>query len=359
LVTDALLHHLWRCNLPTFPLWSDLLDALQITTRETRNKNTDVEHILKFITWTLSININLVKIIGRPRSGHKKFCFTYTFQNTLVKLLKPNKFKPIHIINFKKKYYIMNEASSLFPLLMNGVNPQDELLYETVPVRAYQILDILKGNVSHLSFPFTINIYTSYHSVKPTSLEIERNMIGQLPTTNPSDVFHVFLTPDMEKKSVRINALNTIKSSVKFDKHNLFANTKITEGDKTTFYSTSKERVLNQESCVCDHEDTQTFSPPKRYRNLGINQTFISLVYRCNILLICFLVTGQAFKFLLYENLGNHYIFRSQINTILTSSFISESLGMLDESLKQRLKLCSEISFLRYKPHTRLCNGLF
>ena len=273
MISDALLHHIWKSNLREFPLLQDLLDALQITTRETRNKKVDIEHILKFLTWTLNININLVRIIARPKSGHhKNFCFTYAFQNTLVKLLKPNKFKPIHVVNFKKKYFIMKETSSLFPLLLNSVNPQDEVNYKTVSIHASQILDILKGNVTHLSFPFTINIYTSYHSVKTISLEINRNMIGQLLARNTSDVLNVFLTPDMEKVSVRINALREIKHSVKFDKHNLFANTQITEGDQTRFFSTSKESILTQKSCICDHEETQTFSPPKRYRHLGKHQ---------------------------------------------------------------------------------------
>jgi hypothetical protein len=157
------------------------------------------------------------------------------------------------------------------------VNPQDDLTYKTVSIQAYQILDILRGNTAHLSFPFTINIYTSYHSVQETSLEIARNMVGQLLTKDTSDVLSVFLTPDMEKNFVRINFLNTIKNSIKFDKHNLFANTKITEGDKTLFYKTPRETTLNQKSCICDHEDTQTFSPPKRYCQLGIEMKLYHL----------------------------------------------------------------------------------
>ena len=177
--------------------------------------------------------------------------------------------------------FIMKETLPLFPLLLNSENPQDDLTYKTVPVRAYQILDILKGNTKHLSFPFTINIYTSYHFVKETSLEIDRNMIGQLLREDTSDVLYVFLTPDIEKICVKINALNTIKNSIKFDKHNLFANTKITEGDKKVFYKTPNENILNQNSCICDHEDTHTFSPPKRYQHLGIQKNlflFIKLV---------------------------------------------------------------------------------
>ena len=95
-------------------------------------------------------------------------------------------------------------------------------------------------------------------------------MIGQLLAENTVEVFNVFLTPDIEKSNlVRINALKTVKTSAKFDKHNLFANTPITEGDKTNFCKNPKEVLLNQKSCICDHKETQQFSPSRRYTNLG------------------------------------------------------------------------------------------
>ena len=212
----------------------NLLDALQITPRETRNKKIDTRHVLKFITWTLCINITVVKIIARPKSGHKQFCLCYSFQNTFIKLFKPNHFKPIHVIAYKKKYHILNNPN-IFPLLLTGVNPQAEIKYKQITIRADQILDIVHKNTNHISFPFTINVYTSYHSVKKTSMEINKNMIGQLlAKKNTSDVLSVFLTPDLENKSiVRINTLPTIANSdEKFNDHNLFVNTNITEGYK-------------------------------------------------------------------------------------------------------------------------------
>jgi hypothetical protein len=276
-----LLHYIWRINRNFFPDFQDLVEKLQITSREIRNKKIDIGHILKFITWTLNININLVKIIYRPtqKSGHKPFCFSYSFQNTLVKILRtPNRFKPIHVINYKKKYYILNEPPVIFPLLLKRVNPQEKLTYNTISVRADQILDIVKRKTDHLSFPFTINIYTSYASIEKTSKEIGNNMIGQFLADNTTEVFHVFLTPDPEKSNlIRINALETVKGSVKFDKHNLFANTLITEGNKTVFSTKPKEVLLNQKSCICDHNETQQFSSSQRYCNLGIFTSFIAI----------------------------------------------------------------------------------
>jgi hypothetical protein len=183
----------------------------------------------------------------------------------------PNRFKPIHVISYKKKYYILNEPPTIFPLLLKRVNPQAQLTYKSISIRADQILDIVQRKTDHLSFPFTINVYTTYSSSEKTSKEITNNMIGQLVAKNTEEIFHVFLTPHMEKNHlIRINALETVKHSAKFDKRNLFANTVITEGDKTVFSTTPKEVLLNQKSCICDHKETQLYSPSQRDRNLGI-----------------------------------------------------------------------------------------
>ena len=272
-----MLHHIWRTNWKSFPKFQDLVEKIQITSRKIRNKKIDTVHILKFITWTLNINISIVKIIYRPnqKSGHSPFRFCYSFQNTIVKIWKTtHRFKPIHIISYKKKYYILNEPPTIFPLLLKRVNPQEQLTYKSFSIRAYQILEIVRKQTDHLSFPFTINIYTAYSSTENTSKEIGNNMIGQLLAKNTEEVFHVFLTPDIEKSNlIRINALKTVKTSTKFDKHNLFANTPITEGDKTTFCKNPKEVPLTQKSCICDHKETQQFSPSQRYPNLGSIQT--------------------------------------------------------------------------------------
>jgi hypothetical protein len=275
-----LLHHIWKINQKSLPTFQDLIEKLQLTSREIRNKQVDTNHVLKYITWTLNINITLVKIISRPprKTGHKLFCFCYSFQNSFIKIIKtPNCFNPVHVITYKKKYYILNKPPTIFPLLLKRVNPQAQLTYKTISVYADQILDIVQGKKDHLFFPFTINVYTAYSSIEKTSKEIQNNMIGQFLAENTAEVFHVFLTPDIEKSHViRINALENVKhSSAKFDKRDLFANTLITEGDKTVFNRTPKEVILNQKSCICDHEETQLYIPSQQNKNLGIIQTYL------------------------------------------------------------------------------------
>jgi hypothetical protein len=166
----------------------------------------------------------------------------------------------------------LNEPYTIFPLLLQGVNPQTQLTYKNIPIYSDQILDIVQNSPIQFSFPFTINVYTSYSSVRKKSKEIQNNMIGQLQCENSTDIFSVFLTPDIERSHIiRINALDQVKHSVKFNRADLLASTPITEGNKTVYYSPPKEVVLNQKSCICDHEETKKFSTSQKYRNLGIN----------------------------------------------------------------------------------------
>jgi len=104
-------------------------------------------------------------------------------------------------------------------------------------------------------------------------------MIGQLfAKKNTSDVLSVFLTPSLENKSiVRINTLPTIANSEKFNNHNLFVNSNITEGYKKIFNSEPKEVILNQNYCICDHEDTRIFSASKQDKHLGKYNTLCRL----------------------------------------------------------------------------------
>ena len=90
-----------------------------------------------------------------------------------------------------------------------------------------------------------------------------------------------------------------LKKKKKFNKHNLFVNTIITEGDKTTFRKTPKEVLLNQKFCICDHEETQLYSPSRPERNLGIlPHSFVQKKQKFNpILLIQLLIkTSNIFS---------------------------------------------------------------
>ncbi len=84
--SDALLHHIWKINQKNFPTFQDLVEKLRLTSREICNKQVTTTHVLKFITWKLNININLVKIIPRPpkKTGHKLFCFCYSFKFGII-----------------------------------------------------------------------------------------------------------------------------------------------------------------------------------------------------------------------------------------------------------------------------------
>ncbi len=160
-----MLYLLWQQNRNLFKTYEELIECLQITPRTKQSVHNDIRHILKYITWTLNINISVVTITRLKDSYHTyDYEFRYKFQNSLVKLLKvPHKYKQITVILFKKKYYILKDECKLFPVLMN-VNPQSTILYNDKHVLSSHILDIVKDRNTN-TFPFTINIYTSYSSL--------------------------------------------------------------------------------------------------------------------------------------------------------------------------------------------------
>jgi hypothetical protein len=56
-----------------------------------------------------------------------------------------------------------------------------------------------------------------------------------------------------------INQLQLGIKTLPFNKHNLFANVHITEGDNVFKHTSSKEITLNQYFCICDHIETQRY----------------------------------------------------------------------------------------------------
>lgn len=109
---------LWKQNRALFKTYQELIECLQITPRTKQSVQNDITHILKYITWTLNVNISVVTITQLKNGYHKyDYEFRYKFQNSLVKLLNvPHKYKPITIILFKKNitYLKITETYFLF-----------------------------------------------------------------------------------------------------------------------------------------------------------------------------------------------------------------------------------------------------
>jgi hypothetical protein len=268
-ILDSLLHYLWQQNTSVFPTYQNLIECLQITLRTKKKITNNVLHVLKYITWTLNVNISVITITQYKNSFHKhNFCFRYKFQNSLVKILrKPHRCKPINIILFQKKYYILADDCSVFPLLIN-LSPKSRLSFNNINVSNDHILNIIK-DINTTVFPFTINVYTSYSFIKQTSKQIQNNLIGQYINCSNNDILHILVTPDLANDSIMINQINLPSNTIRFNKHNLFANTGLTEGDQIFAERTEKHKTLNQHSCVCDHDETCQFIPTRKSPRLG------------------------------------------------------------------------------------------
>jgi len=267
--------------------FADFINFISFTPRTSFNPKNDLNDILKYLTWTLNINITISTFQKVKINKHKnQFVLRYKFQNTLVKLLRqPQQYKSLHILLFKKKQYIFKH-SNMFPLLLNNT-PQNEIYFDNVTITAQNILDILQKK-NEIVYSFNINIFTAYSFVTQNSKQITNTMIGQYIVnlrkntcaTTEIDNLNIFITPHLE--NMYINFINIIEVSASspllniLNKQNLFVNTLKPEGDKTTFVKNKKENILNQNFCLCDHPNTQTFNPPKKYLNLGMhyNLTF-------------------------------------------------------------------------------------
>ena len=60
-IPDAILHHCWLNRVSTkLQSFQELIELMKITPRTTWNKKTNIVHILKYLTWTLNVNVNLL-----------------------------------------------------------------------------------------------------------------------------------------------------------------------------------------------------------------------------------------------------------------------------------------------------------
>ena len=275
---DALLHHIYIQNKDekTYKNFQIFIEELKMTPRTTLLKNkSDINYTLNYITWKLNINITL-SVISRPKTKtafHQNlYLFKYKFQNTIVKLLRiPNNFKPVHLIFYENKYFIL-PTPHIFPMLIYHHLSQN-ITYQSKTVTVDDVLNIL-NNTQTKEFPFAINIYTSYCYVQENSNQ--KNIIGQyIPQQKLEDIFNIFVTPALEGNCIMISHLKSVKHSEEFNRNDLFANKYKTEGTTIFNHPTSKETTLNQYHCICDHPSTQSFCPPRRYNNLGKKISYV------------------------------------------------------------------------------------
>jgi hypothetical protein len=182
---------------------------------------------------------------------------------------QPTNINSINVIIYKKKYYLLH-TQNIFPTLIN-LPTSTEITFRNKLITTEQVKDIINPSTNGNIFPFSIKIYTSYSYLQKTSNHISNNMIGQYISSNnlSDDTLYIFVTPTLERNFFYIHKLNEIKN-VPFNPIGLFHIPKGVEGDRINHNQTKLPSTLNQNFCVCQHEETNCFVPPKTYNHLGM-----------------------------------------------------------------------------------------
>jgi len=253
---------------------------VKLTAREWNSK-ASLEKTLRHITFSLNLDINLLglkqtqdsKHLYKCEQDHAK-CYVpfYKFQNPLTKLMifEESSFSPVTILEYKKKYYILN-IFPLQPFLISELSTPS-IYFEGHTIGHDDIVAIVANKP--VSYPFSIAVYSAFSYVKyKHSKSAKSTVIGQYQV-NSDHMLHVFMTPSIASSQFTLCLLDqTWNESIPGNIKNTYCNPHITEG-KQNFRSNHREAsrdVLNQNFCVCDHPDTKRCClPTKRsFKSLG------------------------------------------------------------------------------------------
>ena len=275
------MHFIWanRCT-DHFTDFQEFFEKFQLTPRSW-NSQTNLQHILKYISWTLNVNINL---LGFKRTniiqkcGHKNTYFLYyKFQNTLVKMLrKPHPFVTVNLVYYNKTFFVLFNAN-VTPYLIKA-NSQNHITHKNMTILPIHIMQILKQEC--ITFPFNINIYTAYSYIRNYSyIKITSNLIGKYVYENSDKkILHIFITPNMEGHDITMCSLTDVKLSNDGNTLNSLANSHSPEGNPIFRKQKKTKDLLNQNYCVCDHPETQRIFLPTKFRNLGMTNIIYHLI---------------------------------------------------------------------------------
>ena len=327
---DILLQQIWlNYRLPgvsPFP-YKDYYALIETVNRTPRlwNTNHAMLETLKYISWTLNVDIS---IIGFRQAGMTHYCphaadyyfLCYIFQNTVLKLMKkPTCWKPLIILEYKKNYYVpqkfipFNSQPCLIdlpPLSTESTTIDNITFYHA------DILKLLQNKP--VDFSISLIIYSTYKYVRTTyTKEIQNHVIRKYDNLASNKVLHLFLAPHVNTTptskafsdcNFSLFHLKDIKAPELFHPNDIFTYKHLTEGKSVHQSNDSKSvPLLNQDFCICDHPDMEELWNIPKYVDLA-NTHFQT-------------------RFL-YENL--------------------KAVGLLENQLERVLKVCSEISFLSY-----------
>jgi hypothetical protein len=270
------------------------------------NTEIDITLLLKHITYKFDININL---IGVKIKSNKQIIFYYKFQNTFIKLFpSQNKMFSLNILYFKNKYYILKNTH-LYPCLLDQVIQNTITINDTV-ISSSIVKNIL-DNKNTCNYSFNMMFYTSYNYIlQRYTKKLYSLCIGQyLSSSKDCETFHIFVSPALQNNFCI--CIIPSPSAVPSINENRYSLKQIVERKKVKLEKKNlqSENMLNQESCICDHPQTQRIFIPaqKSYKSL---------------------TSLNAQKYFLYENLF--------------------AFGILNDHYKTIFKICSEISIISF-----------
>lgn len=261
-----------------------MIEQIKLTPRTWDAKKSNMKYVLKYVTWTLKININLL-ILKKLKN---EYVLVYKFQNPIIKtkFTPVNTMSPFNFILNKQKIYVLNsDFNSLIPCLINMDAYYSFTINEHL-ITANTVQTILKNEP--LNLPFSINIYSSYDFTQPDwKKNIQSNFIGQYHCKENSVILNIFVSPLLQANSFLICLLTNDFDYIEFSNKNIFGNPHIVEGKQipTMTHEATNQELLTQENCICDHPETERIITPK--------QTSFKP-----------LATKSQQKLFLYENLG-------------------------------------------------------
>lgn len=315
----------------------EIVELIKLTPRKW-DSTVNVNRVLRSISHTLSININIIAFKATDRlenclKHRKNRCYTpfYYFQNPIIRLILPQctDFSSVYLVLHKKKYYSIT-SPNFNPVLIDECSKQD-IIFKNEIITHELIHKVLQNEPLQLSF--SIAIYSSFTYVRKEHHNvIQKNIIGLFNNDQSNDIIHLFLTPHLCDTSFNIHRIFTDQQvkTEEFNKKNIYSNNHIIEGGKIVQNKTEvNNNSLNQDFCICEHPDTERYFSPNK-------KTFKNLASSANQ------------KNFLIENLG---MFKNFLYLYIAvhscSSFPLESCGLLTDLLQIKLKICSEISMLR------------
>jgi hypothetical protein len=261
------IHHLNR----QYSTYEKMIEKFKITPRQWNTNHPDYQ-VLQHLTWIFRVNVNIIEFKRRrdfgPCECQSLSCLmpAYKFQNTMMKLLKAQ--PSVTVMLYEKKMYVLKE-NFFEPYLIN-LHPDQHISINSTVVTNQMVYDII--NYKPVTLQCNVKIYTSYTYIRAQSTKkLANNIIATHFYANDVNTLHLFVTPHLMDYNISVFKLSNITDNTFFQKNIMCSYNHLTEGQKVFQNSRVNQDTLNQESCICEHPNTNRIFPNSKnlYKQLG------------------------------------------------------------------------------------------